>query len=144
MRWKPKIKWNRIRFLRIYRILPSSFSLCIYSVMSDSLWPHGLQPTMLSIHGILQARILEWVAIPFSRGSSWPRDETWVSGITCRFFTSWVTYHKGNTTDMCLRAKSLQACLTLCDPIDCSPSSSSVHGILQAWILEWVAMGSSK
>ena len=32
-----------------------------------------------TIHGILQARILEWVAIPFSRGSSQPRDQTWVS-----------------------------------------------------------------
>ena len=35
------------------------------------------------IHGILQARILEWVAIPFSRGSSWPRDRTCVSYISC-------------------------------------------------------------
>ena len=33
-----------------------------------------------------------------------------------------------------------QSCLTLCDPMDCSPSSSSVHGILQARILEWVAI----
>ena len=32
-----------------------------------------------SIHGILQARILEWIVIPFSRGSSWPRDWTWIS-----------------------------------------------------------------
>ena len=36
-----------------------------------------------------------------------------------------------------------QACLTLCDPVDCSPPGSSVHGILQARILEWVAMPSS-
>ena len=39
---------------------------------------------------------------------------------------------------------SLQLCLTLCDPMDCSPSGSSVHGILQARILEWVAMPFSK
>ena len=39
-----------------------------HSVVSNSLPPHGLQPTRLSsVHGILQARILEWVAIPFSR-----------------------------------------------------------------------------
>ena len=37
-------------------------------------------------------------------------------------------------------AKSLQSCLTLCDPMDCSLPGSSVHGILQARILEWVAM----
>ena len=37
-----------------------------------------------------------------------------------------------------------QSCLTLCDPVDCSLSGSSVHGILQASILEWVAMPFSK
>ena len=42
-----------------------------------------------SVYGILQAKILEWVAIPFSRWSSLPRDWTWVSCITGRFFTVW-------------------------------------------------------
>ena len=50
--------------------------------MSDSLRPHGL------VHVILQARILEWVAFRFSRGSSQPRDRTQVSRIAGRFFTS--------------------------------------------------------
>ena len=44
-----------------------------------------------SVHGIFQARILEWVAISFSRGSSWPRDWTQVSHITGSCFTVWVT-----------------------------------------------------
>ena len=44
-----------------------------------------------SVYGILQARILEWVAISFSRGSSWPRDRTPVSCVTDRFFTTWAT-----------------------------------------------------
>ena len=44
-----------------------------------------------SIHGILQARILEWVAISFSRGSSWLRDQIRVSCIAGRFFTLWAT-----------------------------------------------------
>ena len=43
-----------------------------------------------------------------------------------------------------MHAKSLQLCLTLCDPMDCSPPGSSVHGILQARILEWVAMPTSR
>ena len=43
----------------------------------------------------------------------------------------------------CVHAKSLQLCPTLCDPIDCSPPGS-VHGILQARILEWVVMPSSR
>ena len=44
----------------------------------------------------------------------------------------------------CVCAKLLQLCLTLCDPMDSSPPGSSVHGILQARILEWVAMPSSR
>ena len=41
-------------------------------------------------------------------------------------------------------AKSFQLCPTLCDPMDCSPAGSSVHGILQARILEWIAMSHSR
>ena len=44
----------------------------------------------------------------------------------------------------CMHAKLLQACLTLCDPMDCSPPGSSVHGIVQARILEWVTMPPSE
>ena len=44
-----------------------------------------------SVHGISQARILEWIAIPFSRGSCQPRDQTQVSCIPRNFFTIWVT-----------------------------------------------------
>ena len=44
-----------------------------------------------TVHEILQARILEWVAIPFSRGSSWPRGQTQFSWIACRLFTIWAT-----------------------------------------------------
>ena len=59
-----------------------------HSVVSDSLWSHGLYST---VHRILQARILEWVALPSSRGSSWPRDRAQVSHIARGFFTSWAT-----------------------------------------------------
>ena len=44
-----------------------------------------------SVHGIFQARILEWVAISFSRGTSLPRDQTWVSRTIGRRFTVWAT-----------------------------------------------------
>ena len=44
-----------------------------------------------SVHGILQTRLLQWVFIPFSRGSFRPRDWTWVSYIVGRFFTVWAT-----------------------------------------------------
>ena len=61
------------------------------SVMSDFLWPMDCSPPGSSIHGIFQARILEWVAIYFSRGSSRPRDETRVSHIAGRHFNVWAT-----------------------------------------------------
>ena len=67
--------------------LPSPISL---SVMSNSLGPHGLWPARL-LYGILQERILEWVAVPFFRGSSWPRDQTQISYIRGRFFFVWTT-----------------------------------------------------
>ena len=44
----------------------------------------------------------------------------------------------------CLCAKLPQACLTLCNPMNCSLPSSSVYGILQARILEWIALPSSR
>ena len=59
------------------------------SVIPGSWWPHGLQSPGSSVHEILQARILEWIAIPFSRGSSWLRDQTRV--IAGRFFPVWAT-----------------------------------------------------
>ena len=51
--------------------------------------PLDCSPPGSSVYGILQARILEWVAISFSRGSSQPRDRTQVSCIASRFFTVW-------------------------------------------------------
>ena len=53
--------------------------------------PMDCSPSGSSVHGIFQARILEWVAISFSRGSSWPRDQTHISCVSCnagQFFTT--------------------------------------------------------
>ena len=101
------------------------------------------------VPGILQARILEWVAFHFSRGSSQPRNQT-----HCRQILYQLS-HKGSpkasTCYVCstqhtgsLCAKSLQSCLTLCDPMDCSPPGCSIHGILQARRLEWAAITFSR
>ena len=89
--------------------------------------PLHCSPPGSSVRSISQARILEWVAISFSRESSQPRDRTQVSCIASRFFTRWA-----------IRKVPLasQLCLTLCDHIDCSLPGSSVRGALQARILE--------
>ena len=53
--------------------------------------PTLCDPVDYTVHGILQARILEWVSFPFSRGSSQPKDQTQVSHIAGGFFMSWAT-----------------------------------------------------
>ena len=88
-----------------------------------------------SAHGISQARILEWVAICFSRGSSWPRDPSHVSWIGRQILYHWAA--------AATAAKSLQLCPILCDPVDGSPPGSPVPGILLARTLEWVAISFS-
>ena len=70
---------------------PYRVCVCVYvsySVMSDCN-PMDYNFPGFSVHGIFQARILEWVAICFSRGSSEPKDWTLVSWIAGRFFTTW-------------------------------------------------------
>ena len=57
----------------------------------------------------------------------------------------WISEHSGTGLSNIpkVKVKVTRSCLTLCNPVDCSPPGSSVHGILQARILEWVAMPSS-
>ena len=52
--------------------------------------------------------------------------------------------HERNNYTLKVKMLVAQSCLTLCDPMDCSPPGSSVHGTLQARILEWVAVLSSR
>ena len=95
---------------------------------------------------ISQARILEWVVISFSRGSSWPRDRSHgscrISGILGILLTAEPLGKSvyPAAAAAAAAAKQLQLCLTLCYPIDSSPPDSSVPRILQARTLEWVAI----
>ena len=111
-------------------VAQSCWTLC-------NLMDHSLPGS--AVHGIFQARILEWAAISFSRGSSQPRDQTQVSRIASGFFTSRAS-REALQTPVVVVVLLAQSCLILCDPMDCSPLGSSVHGILQARILEWVAI----
>ena len=80
-------------FLHKYSISVETHFRLILCVLKVKLKVTQLCPTLsdpmdYTVHGILQARILEWVAFPFSRGSSQLRDQTQVSLITSGFFTS--------------------------------------------------------
>ena len=83
-----------------------------------------------SVHEILQARILEWVATPFSRGSSWPRIEP--TSLRCpalagRFLTTGETWETLFLTSVQFSSVA-QSCPTLCDPMNCSmPGLPGVH-----------------
>ena len=107
------------------------------SVVSDSSRPHGLQPTR-----------------PF-RPRDFSKQEYW-SGCHCLlqeiswellYFSNAYFRHRHINMElkcMCMFVLVAQWCPTLCDPMDCSLPGSPVHGILQARILEWVAMPFSK
>jgi len=97
----------------IYEYYCCCYCCQVASVVSDSVRPHGLQPTRLSVHGILQARTLEWVAISFSNAWKWKVKDV------------------------------AQSCPTLSDPMDCSLPGSSIHGIFRATVVEWGAIASS-
>jgi len=77
--WELVMDWIGIRDKRGMKVKVAQ--LC------PTLW----DPVDYKVHGLLHARILEWVAFPFSRGSSQPQDWTQVSRIAGRFFTSWAT-----------------------------------------------------
>ena len=136
-----------------------------------------------TVHQILQARILEWVSSPLSRGSSNLRIEppsaarqadslaepqgkpenTGVESLSlfhgivptqelnwglrhCRCILYQLSIREAPIVFVKVKGKSkvAQSCPTLCDPVDCSLPGSSIHGIFQASILEWVAISSSR
>ena len=76
-KWRVKDMCLQGTYLKKVKVPQSCLTLC--------------DPMDYTVHGILQARILEWVTFPFSRGSSQPRNWTQVSSIAHRFFSSWAT-----------------------------------------------------
>ena len=86
--------------------------------------PMGCSLSGSSVHGIFQARILECVAIAFSRGSSQPRDQTQVSCISCngrRTLCHWATWETLQFSSVA------QPCPTLCNPMNRSTPGLPVH-----------------
>ena len=109
-------KGTYAEYIYIFIYIYTYIYICcqVASVMSDSVRPHGLQPTRL---------LCPWDS---------PGKNTGVGG---HFLLQ------------CMKVKSqseiAQSCLTLCDPMDCSLPGSSIHGIFQARVLEWVAIAFS-
>ena len=100
--------------------------------MSDSFRPHGLcSPLGSTAHGVLQARILEWIAVPFSRGPSWPRDRSRVSCTAGRLFTvrDYKQIHNApvrlSKVSLCLNSPSLSCLLLTVELVLLPPKVSS-------------------
>ena len=107
-----------------------------YRTLSD---PMDCSPPCSSGHRILQARILEWDAMSFYGGIFLTQE----SNPHLLGLLHWQVGSLPLAPPAAATAKSLQSCPTLCDPIDGSPPSSPVPGILQARTLEWVAISFS-
>ena len=119
--------------------------------------PRDGSPPGSSVPGILQTRTLEWVAISFSNAWKWEVKVKSLSRVWL-VVTPWTAAHQAppsmavayNVTNKheCLvyvcAHSAAQSCLTLCDPMDCSLPGSSIHGIFQTRVLEWVAISFSR
>ena len=113
-------------------------------LMSFSLWQLLLWSTGLRAQA-QQLWHMGLVALQHV-GSSWTRDWTCRPCLDRQILNHWTT--RQVLFDIfflyaCMYAKSLQSCPTLCNPMDSSPPGSSVHGILQARIVEWVTISFS-
>ena len=143
--------WGRCRDLMGWMLLPST-------ACPDTLWthkPHGLRQSLdgaciyWGLPGRGHVRCPHSICVIFSWCLVHSVKRLSVAGPPAQRMSWHLALYRPmhssrfiNTACMC--AKSLQSCLTLCHPMDYSPPGSSVHGILQARILEWVTMPSSR
>ena len=86
-------------------------------------------PPGSSVHRIFQKRVLEWVAIPFSGGSLWPRVQTQIACIAGRFFTIWVTREA--------KIIHVYAKFTEINFLQSSEKAMAPHSITLAWQIPW-------
>ena len=116
------ISTTQIHWLNLRNITAVQSLTCVWLCN-----PMNCSPLSSSVHGISRARILEWVAISFSKGSSWRRDWTHVPCIG-----KWILYfgsHQGrlNFKSIVQFSSVAQLYPTLCSPMDCSMPGFSVH-----------------
>ena len=101
-------------------------------------------PPGSSVRGISQVRILEWAAISSCSGIFLTQGSNLSLLHPLHWQVDSLPLEPPGKPHCKVKVLVTQLCRTLCDPMDCSPPASSVHGILQARILEWVAMSFSR
>ena len=112
--------WEKCHDFMCLLVCISRHNACTHAQLRLTLCdPIDCSPLSGSVYGISQVKILRWVTVPFFRASSQPRDREKESEVA-------------------------QSCPTLCSPVDYSRPGSSIHGIFQARVLEWVAISFSR
>ena len=107
---------------------------CVCSVVSDSLWPYG--PPASSVHGISQARILEWLDSSSSRGSFWPRDGNSVSCMARRVvFNHWAFLVAQLVKNLSAMLETWVRSLDWEDPLE---KEMAIHSSTLAWKIPWM------
>ena len=141
----PRIRWPKYWS---FSVSPSSegwFPLVVVIVLVAQSCPTLCDPMdrgppVSSVHGILQTKILEWIAIAFSRGSFDPGIEPGSPPLQADSYH--LSYREEDPLGFPLKKKWSEvtlSCPTLCDPMDYNLPGFSIHGIFQARVLEWVA-----
>ena len=127
------------RILRVFVVLFSKWKCKFFNRVHGS----GQQTQQWNCIVIIQYFAVITAYLPLSRETCFPPTVSPFRAVSTRlqasdtsFFAIWTWW--------VMRAKSLQSCLTLCNPVDCNPPGSSVQGILQARILEWVGISFSR
>ena len=130
----------------IFWIYASKVSVSL-PVMPDSLLPHGLQPTRLFCPWDFPGK-RTGVGCHFLLQMIFPTQGSNPGFLHCRQILYQLSYKESpvesGTWSEVKWSEVAQSCPTLCDPMDCSLPGSSVHGIFQAIVLEWVAISFSR
>ena len=124
-----------------FKLFSSSVSVS-HSVMPNSLWPHGLHPTGLLCPWDFPGKDTR-VDCHFLLQGIFPPQGLNLGLLYCRQILYRLSYKRlvlSRQLFSLVYVSVAQSCPTLCNPMACSPPGSSVHGILQARILEWVVM----
>ena len=129
--WEPfwKTVWQFLKRLNI--VLPCNLAISLLCICPKGMKPCLHKKLHTNVHGSIIHNNQKAKLIQMS--INWWTGKQIVVYLCTKIWFSQVHTH----------TEVAQSCLTLCDPMDCSPPGSSVHGIFQAWILEWVAVSFS-
>ena len=141
----PLLNWNNFfKYRSLEKLQDLSLTIHVQAKVTSCVWLFETPWTVYTVHRILQDRILEWVAFPFSWGSSQPRDQTQVSNVAGRFFASWLIReaHLHTSWPPNIYCFPITRLMWMESKILCGPSFYQLKLInCQLWLQHWVSNG---